>query len=140
MGKVEIEIIQEKLLSLHNYYSELLELKDISYEEYIGNKLYKRTVERLIQLIVEAATDINNILLKGLSLGPTVDYFSSFIELAEAEIFPIEFALKIAPSTGLRNVIVHEYQKINDKMVYQAIKETLKYYKIYMEYINNYIK
>ncbi len=139
MGKIEIEIIREKLLSLHTYYSELAELKDISFEEYQNNKLYKRTVERLIQLIVEAATDINNMLLKGLGFGPTVDYYSSFIELAEADIIPSEFAIKIAPSTGLRNVIVHEYQKIDDKTVYRAIGETLHYYKDYMKYINNYL-
>ncbi|KUO49324.1 MAG: hypothetical protein APF76_16100 [Desulfitibacter sp. BRH_c19] len=117
-----------------------MELKDINYEEYLGNKLYKRTVERLIQLIVEVATNINNMLLKGLEFGPTVDYYSSFIELAEANVLPMEFALKIAPSTGLRNVIVHEYQKINDATVHKSIKETLSYYKSYMKYINDYLK
>lgn len=91
MGKVEIEIIQEKLLSLYSYYVELQELNDISYEQYQANNLYKRTVERLIQLIVEAGTDINNMLLKGLGFGPTVDYYSSFIELAEAKGNPDGF-------------------------------------------------
>ncbi|WP_279236996.1 type VII toxin-antitoxin system HepT family RNase toxin [Heliorestis convoluta] len=101
--------------------------------------LHKRAVERTIQLIVEVATDINNMILKALKKGPTVDYFSSFIELGELEVLPIEFALKIAPSTGLRNVIVHEYQKIDDHIVYSSIQDVLTYYEKYVRYIFRYL-
>ncbi|MBS4025541.1 MAG: DUF86 domain-containing protein [Clostridia bacterium] len=139
MGKVELDIILEKLAALQGYYKELKELEHISFEEYARNSLYKRTVERLIQLIVEAGTDINNMLLKSLHKGPTADYYSSFIELAEAGVLPMEFALNIAPSTGLRNVIIHEYQKIDDRKVYDSIKNTLKYYLQYMKLINDYL-
>lgn len=51
----------------------------------------------------------------------------------------MDFALKIAPLTGLRNVIVHEYQKINDRIVHKAIGDTLACYKSYMKYINEYL-
>lgn len=139
MTKIEWEVLQEKLAALLRYYKELKALEGISWEEYSQNNLYKRTVERLIQLIVEVATDINSMLLKSLDRGPTADYFSSFIELAEAGVIPMEFALEIAPSTGLRNVIVHEYQKIDDRLVYRSIKETLKYYFKYLQLITDYI-
>ncbi|MGF7184933.1 uncharacterized protein YutE (UPF0331/DUF86 family) [Desulfitispora alkaliphila] len=139
MTKLEVEIIKEKLLRLQLYYKELKELEHITYQDYCNNSLYKRSVERLIQLIVEVSTDINNMILKGLRKGPTVDYYSSFIELAEADVFSMEFALKIAPSTGLRNVIVHEYQKIDDEIVYNSIKETLTQYYIYIEEVHRFI-
>jgi uncharacterized protein YutE (UPF0331/DUF86 family) len=132
----EKEIVQEKLLSLQGYYTELKEFEKITFADYCGNNLYRRTVERLIQLIVEAATDINNILLKSLSKGPTADYYSSFMELAEAGILPGDFAESIAPSTGLRNIIVHEYQKLDNRIVYESIQDTLKYYLKYMDIIS----
>ena len=140
MSKTELDIILGKLAALQGYYKELRELEHISFEEYVQNNLYKRTVERIIQLIVEAGTDINNMLLKSVNKGPTVDYYSSFIEVAEAGIIPIEFAINIAPSTGLRNIIVHEYQKIDDSKVYTSIKYTLDYYLKYMKLINDYLK
>lgn len=140
MSRVEIEIIKEKIFALMGYYSELKELENISYEEYIQNKLYKRSVERLLQLVVEVASDINNLILKGLGFSVAMDYYSTFIELAESGVLPMDFALEIAPSTGLRNIIVHEYQKINDQIVYAAIADTLKYYKKYMKYINDYLR
>ncbi len=139
MEEVEFEIIQEKLAALQLYYRELKELEHITLTEYNSNNLYKRTTERLIQLIVEVATDINNMLLKMLDKGISPDYFSSFIKLAEAGVITMDFALEIAPSTGLRNVIVHEYQKLDDSLVYDSIRDTLKYYLLYMKYINDYI-
>lgn len=139
MGKIEVEIINEKLTALHVYYQELKELENITFEEYRNNNLYKRSIERLIQLVVETSTDINNMILKGLDKGPTVDYYSSFIELAEAQVIPMEFALQIAPSTGLRNVIVHEYQKVDDEIVFKSIKKTLEYYLKYIKLIHQFI-
>ena len=54
-------------------------------------------------------------------------------------IIPIEFALKIAPSTGLRNILVHEYEEINDEVVYNSINTCLQYYLEYMNLINQYL-
>jgi uncharacterized protein YutE (UPF0331/DUF86 family) len=68
-----------------------------------------------------------------------VDYFNSFIDIAEQDIIPIEFALKIAPSTGLRNILVHEYEEINDEVVYNSINTCLQYYLEYMNLINQYL-
>jgi len=50
----------------------------------------------------------------------------------------MDFALKIAPSTGLRNILVHEYQKIEDDIVYKSIKHVLDYYLIYFDKIYSY--
>ncbi|KAB2952960.1 DUF86 domain-containing protein [Heliorestis acidaminivorans] len=140
MTLIEKEIIFEKLIILKGYCDELQTISEqLSEENYRKNIIYKRAVERIIQLIVEVATDINNMLLKAMKKGPTVGYFSSFIELGEAKVLPIEFATKIAPSTGLHNIIVHEYQKIDDHIVYRSIQDVLTYYKEYVRYIYQYI-
>ena len=136
MTRSEKELINEKLLSLQGYYTELKAFKKITFDEYRGNNLYRRTVERLSQLIVEVAADINNIILKSLSREPAVDFYSSYKELAEAGILPKDFAESIAPSTGLRNIIVQEYQKLDDRIVYESIQDTLKYYLKYMDIVS----
>ncbi len=58
------ERICAKLNKVQNYYDELKSLSSISLDEYLGNSIYRRAVERTLQLIVESATDINNMLLK----------------------------------------------------------------------------
>jgi uncharacterized protein YutE (UPF0331/DUF86 family) len=128
------------LNKVQNYYDELKSLSSISLDEYLGNSIYRRAVERTLQLIVESATDINNMLLKMLGQNGAVDYYNSFINLAEQDIIPMDFALKIAPSTGLRNILVHEYEEIDDKVVYNSINPCLQYYLEYMDLINRYLK
>lgn len=129
-----------KLNKLYSYYEELKNISGISQEEYSRNLLYRRATERTMQLIVECATDINNMLLKMHSKKGSSDYFNSFLDIADLDIISAEFALKIAPSTGLRNILVHEYEDINDEIVYRSIGNCLEYYLRYMDLINRYLK
>jgi len=128
-----------KLDKLYAYYGELKNFSTISLEEYKCNSVYKRAIERTMQLIVECATDINNMLLKMNGQKGSSDYFNSFIDIAELNILPIEFALQIAPSTGLRNILVHEYEEIDDEIVYHSISMCLTYYLKYIDLVNKYL-
>jgi Uncharacterized conserved protein len=128
-----------KLDKLYTYYEELKSFSAISLEEYKGNFIYRRAIERAMQLIVECATDINNMILRMNGSKGSTDYFNSFIDIAELNIIPMEFALEIAPSTGLRNILVHEYEEIDDNIVYQSIDTSLKHYLTYMDLINTYL-
>jgi uncharacterized protein YutE (UPF0331/DUF86 family) len=56
---------------------------------------------------------------------PHENAYDSFIQVAKVGILPIEFVREIAPSTGERNIIIHEYEKIDDRLVYDSIKETI---------------
>lgn len=79
-------------------------------------------------------------LLQMLGKNGATDYFNSFTDIAEQNIIPVDFALKIAPSTGLRNILVHEYEEINDEIVYRSINTCLAYYLEYMDLIKQYLK
>jgi uncharacterized protein YutE (UPF0331/DUF86 family) len=46
------------------------------------------------------------------------------------------FAASIAPSTGLRNRLVHEYEEINDEIVFNSIGKVLDMYKNYLKLIS----
>ncbi len=133
-------VICAKLEVMLGYYQELRQVVEkITIDNYKKDILIKRTIEREIQLIVESATDINNMLLKKIDKGPAKDYFNSFIDLAENNIIEMDFALQIAPSTGLRNILVHEYNRIDDNIVFNSIENIIKYYKRYFEEISEYL-
>lgn len=130
------EIIVNKLIKMEEYISELEEFKPETYSEYKNDQLKRYAIERLIQLIIDLALDVNNILIKKSEHYPAQDYFSSFLELVDLEILSEEFACDIAPSTGIRNRLVHEYEKVNDKLVYQNLDKLIKYYLDYIKYVN----
>ncbi len=133
-------VICIKLKQLASYYQELEQIASgLTFENYQNQIMIKRAIERDIQLIVECATDINNMILKQLSKGPAKDYFNSFIDLADNQVIETDFALKLAPSTGLRNILVHEYEKIDDRIVFKSITNVLIYYRQYLQIIAEYL-
>jgi len=68
----------------------------------------------LIQLLVDVATDINIHAVVDAGLPPSPDAYTSFLDAAKISLLPADFAKEIAPSAGERNIIVHEYENIND--------------------------
>jgi uncharacterized protein YutE (UPF0331/DUF86 family) len=130
------EIIINKLIKMEKYISELEKFKPKTFKKYQKDQLKRYAIERLIQLIIDLALDINNILIKKSDRYPAQDYYSSFLELIELEILSEEFAKDIAPSTGIRNRLVHEYEEVDNKVVYQNLDKLIKYYLSYIKHIN----
>ncbi len=130
----EKEAICMKLDVLSGYYRELMDVtSDVPLDRYTDSTLIRRSTERLIQLIVEAATDINCMILRDLGKPAPKDYFNSFIELGMAGVLDMEMVMLIAPSTGLRNILVHEYQKIDDRIVFQSLSSIREQYSTYID-------
>ena len=136
---VNKETVERKLNKLKQYLGELKEFQDLSWEKYCEDFQYRRVVERLIQLIVDVAVDINSHAVVDEGNAPPRDSFDSFMQAANLGMFPLEFAKKIAPSTGQRNIIVHEYEQIDDGLIYNSIPESVEMYGEYLRCVLNFI-
>lgn len=132
-------VIRRKLINLVEYSKELSPFKSYSYEQYIKNYFIKRTGERLIQLIVENMVDINSVIISQNNLPPPKDYYSSFETLGKINVLPANFALALAPCTGMRNRLVHEYDKIDDLVVFNGISKLIDMVNEYIEHINHFL-
>ncbi len=62
------EIFISKLNYLKNYYEELKSFESLVFPQYIEDKIKRRAIERLLQLIVEVACDINSFVLSKVEL------------------------------------------------------------------------
>ena len=133
------ELIYRKLVKLTEYLDELRPLTEYSFEQYQSNSLVKRTTERLVMLTVEVASDINAHLIAKITKKPSSSYFDSFIQLGELKIISVEFAREIAQSAGLRNRLIHEYEEIDDSVVYNSISVALISFQKYIHAIQDFI-
>lgn len=133
-------VVNRKLQKLSGYLAELKMMEGITLEDYLNNFRHRRTVERLIQLIVDVAIDINTHAVVDAGKPPPVDAFSSFLEAAKVGLFPRAFAQKLAPSSGERNIIVHDYESIDDTIVFESISEALELYHQYIKHVSGYIR
>jgi len=86
----------------------------------------KDSAERNIQKIVEAIIDIGKMLIAERKLHEPSNNREVFIILEENDIFPSEFISLIDKMIGMRNIIVHSYDRIDDAIVYNVLKKNLK--------------
>lgn len=133
-------VVNRKLQKLIGYLDELREMRGITLEDYLADFRHRRVVERLIQLIVDVAVDINTHAIVDAGKPPPADAYSSFIEAAKIGLFPLAFARKLAPSTGERNIIVHDYENIDDRVVFESVTEAVELYQQYVKYVSRHLR
>ncbi|MBI5198995.1 MAG: DUF86 domain-containing protein [Nitrospirae bacterium] len=139
MSPFEKEILERKLSIIVENLKALEPIENMTEEEYIKDLYKRKATERLLQELIEAAIDINTSLI--VHTGNTVpdDYYESFIKMGELKIIPKELAEKLAPSAGLRNRLVHEYDLLEHSLVHAAVSMTQKLYLKYIKEIEDYI-
>ncbi len=137
---LDFDLIHRKMARLNMYLEKLGPVMKNSFAAYQENEYLKFSTERLIQLIVECAVDINNHVVVETNNRPPEDYRSSFSKAAEAKLITAELAQKIQGSAGLRNVLVHEYMDIDDRIVYDSVPLMMENYREYLKQVNKFIK
>lgn len=132
--KNRIERIEEDLLHLKNFIG-------FSFDDIAKSYNTHKTVERIIEIIVSHAIDINQHIIAEQGKGSLpFDFKESFLLLTDLGVYPKEFAERISNSAGLRNILVHDYTKLDEKKFYSSIKDCYKDYTQYCRYIINYLK
>jgi len=139
MSPVEEEIIRRKLATIVENLKALEPIGKMTLKEYV-QELYKRkATERLLQELIEAAIDINTYIIVQTGNKVPDDYYESFIKLGELSIISSDLAEKLAPSAGLRNRLVHEYDTLEHSMILDAVRRAEELYPAYIKQIENYI-
>lgn len=132
-------LIARRLVDLDQYLDELEPYVSIGLEKYLKDREKRYVVERLILLIVEIASDINQNVIELENDRPSDTYYSSFARLGELEIIPRELARRLASTTGLRNRLAHRYEDVEQKVVYHSAVRLLKDYRRYFKLIGKYL-
>ena len=78
-----------------------------------------------LQRIAEQCIDIANHLIKKKKLGLPKDSRESFEILAEARIIPEALAVKLKGMVGFRNILVHDYRKLELAIMLDVIENRL---------------
>ncbi len=80
-------------------------------------------IERNLEVAAQAAIDIANRIISLEGLEKPRDYYEAIMRLGEAEVIPLDFAQKLAPIAGFRNILVHDYMDINWDEVYNNLHQ-----------------
>ena len=133
------DLINTKIRNIQEYLLEIEPILSLPKDQIITNVEKLRTLERNFQLIVDAILDINIHFIREFELGSPNDLQSTFVILAEGKVIPMDFAKKISPVVGLRNVLVHGYEKVDRDLFVDSFQKNRQDFDKYMLFINSFL-
>ncbi|EKD70828.1 MAG: hypothetical protein ACD_46C00379G0001 [uncultured bacterium] len=134
------ELIKLKINKIEGYVNELAPILKFESNEILGDYTKLRTLERNFQLIVDTVIDINTHIIATENLHAPNDATETFYILGEAKILPLDFIEKFSPVVGLRNIVVHDYDKIDVQKLINDIKKDIDQSGEYAVHIDNFLK
>ena len=134
------EIVERKLTTLAGYVDELRPKTRFGLAAYRKNATLRRAVEQLLQLCVESAVDACAGLAaeQGLAAAPTM---RGDIEAAAAlGAIPGDLAARLGAATGLRNRLVHDYERLDDASVWAAARAAMQDFPLFIAAMTAYLE
>jgi len=117
---IDRERVLARLDTLDGYLRELREILPASLESYRRVET-RRACERLLQIAIESVIDVCGLLVTGLRLGLPGEEDDLIEKLAQAGVVPSALRDRLRRMKGLRNMLVHEYGRIDDRIVYDVV-------------------
>ncbi|MFH0797428.1 MAG: DUF86 domain-containing protein [Candidatus Omnitrophota bacterium] len=137
---VDREVVEKKLQELKGYVTELEQLKKFSFEEIVSSLSRAWSIEHGLQITIQIVIDIGNHILASVGENEIDEYVDIIDKLGEKNVIPLSFAKKIRDMAGFRNILVHEYTRVDLKQVYEILQERLGDFLEFTRHIKNYLK
>ena len=135
------QLLEKKMTMLSDYIGQLEPLViGASIKDMKEDHLRLPAIERYFQLAVDQMIDINTHIIRERNLGSVDDLQSTFKMLGDFNVLPSEFANKIAPIVGARNMLVHRYEKLDKNIFLNNLQSNFDDFKKYLIQIDGYIK
>ncbi|MFP3975108.1 MAG: type VII toxin-antitoxin system HepT family RNase toxin [Chloroflexota bacterium] len=135
---MDCERLLVKIDQLEGYIKELRQIVPEDFEGYQQIEK-RRSCERLLQVSIEAVIDICRLLVTGLRLGLPSEEDEVFEKLKEAAILSPQTLEVVREMKAFRNIIVHEYTRIDDRIVYQMAKTRLDDFRAFEDEVLSYL-
>lgn len=134
--KRKISLIQDDLARFAN-------LARYSFDEIAADFVKQAAIERFLERVINRAIDINQHIIAALAskdMASPKSYTETFTKLADLGVYSENFSKEISKSVGTRNILVHEYDKIDSHLVYSSLADCLRDYTKYCDYILEFLK
>jgi uncharacterized protein YutE (UPF0331/DUF86 family) len=133
---IDRELVTRKILLIAKDVDALDELAAMTPEAFLASPMNAVLAERYVERIVGRMIDINYHLVTETGQAPPPDYFQSFVQLATLGVYPADFARRIAACAGLRNRIAHEYDDIDPRKLFEAVRQAVHDVPEYLRHVD----
>jgi uncharacterized protein YutE (UPF0331/DUF86 family) len=124
MTSLILQKILEKLENFQEYLKYLHQLQQEAKDEktFLADFHLFSSTERYLQLSIQIIIDISHLIIIDFDIKRPEDNYEAVFILCEKKIFSKNLTQKLFKMIGLRNVLVHEYGKIDRKEIYKILK------------------
>lgn len=125
MGILDKEVIRKHLRKIETALVYLKSKKVVKETDLMKNIEERFAVERALHLAIQNLIDIGNHILASLNINNVETYSDIPVRLAEAGIISKKLARSLANMAKFRNILVHEYVKVETKRLVSFLKNNL---------------
>ncbi len=120
-----LSVIEVKISHIQKYLKLLSRYKGFSQKEIEENPDLKGAVERYLYLAVQATLDLAEAIIAFKEFRRPGAYTDVFYILEEENFITKSLSEKLVNMTKFRNVLAHDYEKVDFGIVYDALKNRL---------------
>lgn len=132
-----IDVIENKISAVKKYLTILEDYKKYSKKDLVSNIIVQGAVERFLYLVCQASIDLADAIVAYKKFRKPTALRESFDILQEEKVIPIDLAEKLVDMVGFRNVIAHDYAKVDYDVVYDVLQNQLQDILEFIEIIEN---
>jgi len=134
--------ILEKLKNFQEYLNYLYQLKKEAKSEkiFLSDFHLFGNAERYLQLSIQIIVDVSHLLIIDLGMERPKDNYEAISIIYARKIISEKMAGKLTKMVGLRNILVHEYGKIDRRNIYKILIEQIDDLKSFEKQVIKFIK
>jgi uncharacterized protein YutE (UPF0331/DUF86 family) len=137
---MRIEIIRTKIKEIRESLRLVEENLPDTFEEFSRLGLVKDGIYKRLEFCIENIFDICAIINSDLELGIPRDDVDIIENLVKSEILSEEMKEKLKAMRGFRNIVVHRYGGVDDKIAFEILIENLPDFYVFIKRINDFLE
>jgi uncharacterized protein YutE (UPF0331/DUF86 family) len=122
---VDKNVVLSRVSQIRESVQRLVALAALSEKAFRADKDACAIAERHLQVAIQSVIDIGNHVVADLDLGTPSDYKEIFVLLARHRLVSKPLAKRLGAMAGMRNVLVHDYMKVDLGLVYHTLTRDL---------------
>ncbi|HWT78332.1 MAG TPA: DUF86 domain-containing protein [Candidatus Acidoferrum sp.] len=133
-------IVFELLAKLRDYVEKLRPLQAKSEQEFNADYVALWAVQHGLQMAAQCVLDICNHVVSDVSTEHPTNYRELILAAGRLGLMPEDFARRFSHLAGFRNVLIHEYAKVDPSEVYRNLRDGLADFDRFAEYVRFFLE
>ncbi len=137
---VDPQSLTVRFEKLREYLKILKEIQKVSRSQFLKDYHVHGLAERYLQLAIECLLDIGSMLIVQYDFPKPSTKQEIISILEDQKVLPSDFTHRLAGIAGFRNILIHDYVKIDRARVYDYLQKNLPQFETFLRYVRRYIQ